>query len=77
MYFEYPERVFISIKLDKTNLLKIYNVRAGPVAQWLGLHALLGWPGVCQFGSRAQTCALLIKPCCCDIPHRRTRVTYN
>ena len=43
---------------------------ASPVAQQLSLHALLWWPGVCQFGSRAQTYAPLIKPRCGGVLHR-------
>ena len=35
-----------------------------PVVQWLSLHVLLWWPGVCWFESPGQTCALLGMPCC-------------
>ena len=45
------------------------------MAEWLSLRTLLPWPGVCQFGSWAQTYALLIEPCCGGIPYRRTRMT--
>ena len=37
---------------------------AGSVAEQLSLHIPLWWPRVHRFGSRVQTYALLIKPCC-------------
>ena len=42
---------------------------ASPVAWWLGSHTPLQHPGVCVFGSQAQTCSSLIKPCRSGIPY--------
>ena len=39
--------------------------------------ALFWQPGVCWFGSWVWPYALLIKPCCGAIPHKRTRMTYS
>ena len=36
---------------------------AGPVAEWLSSHALLGWPRVSPVGILGAGTAVLIKPC--------------
>ena len=61
---------------DVTPWLK--NRDMGP-ARWQSLasRAPLQRPGVCQFGSWAQSYAPFIKPCCGGAPHRRTRSTYT
>ena len=46
---------------------------AGLVAEWLSLHTLLHWPGVCWFGSRAWTYALLSSHTVAGIPHIKWR----
>ena len=44
---------------------------AGPVAQWLSLHVLLGWPGVRRFGSRVRTWHRLASHAVAGIPHMK------
>ena len=46
-------------------------MRAGLVAQWLGAHVLLLWPGVHQFGSRVQTWHRLARHAVVGIPRRK------
>ena len=56
---------------------KVLITGSVPVDKWLSLCASLQWPRVCGFVSWAQTYTRRIKPCCGDISHRRTRMTYN
>ena len=53
------------------------SLEAGPVPEWLSLHAPLWQPEVRQFGSWMRPYGLVIKPCRGGIPHRRTKITYN
>ena len=41
------------------------------VAWWLSSHTPLERPGVHEFGSRAWTYTLLIKPYCGGVPHTK------
>ena len=67
----------IKVKERLKNVPYQRKLGASPVAEWLSSRALLQWPGIHGFRSWAWTYALLIKPCCGGIPHRRTRMTYN
>ena len=53
--------------------LKIEGQRAGPVAQWLSSHVLLGQPRVCPFGSPAQTWHCLASHAVVGVPHIKSR----
>ena len=54
-------------------LKKKKKIGASPVAEWLSSCAPLWQPRVREFGSCAQTCTALIKPCWDSIPHTRWR----
>ena len=43
------------VKQEATSLVKRGKMGASLVAQQLGAHVPLWWPGVCQFGSRVRT----------------------
>ena len=50
---------------------------AGPMAEWLGSHAPLQWPGVLPVWVLGTDMAPLTGPCWGGVPHATVGMTHN